>query len=162
MPIERIVVNASPLICLFKSGLHDLLPLIFQHIVVPTAVIKEVTATGKKDSPASQVTAQDWLNPVADIPIDFRVAAWDLGKGESEVISFALRNPGYRAVLDDREARRCAEALWCKRIGTAGIVVLAKRRGLLPSLRDAFAKLSSSGLWLSREFVEELCITEGE
>ncbi|MBI2353757.1 MAG: DUF3368 domain-containing protein [Deltaproteobacteria bacterium] len=93
MPIERIVVNASPLICLFKSGLHDLLPQIFKHIVVPAAVIKEVTVPGK---------------------------------------------------------------------GTAGIVVLAKRRGLLPSLRDAFAKLSGSGLWLSRDLIEELCRTEGE
>jgi len=56
----------------------------------------------------------------------------------------------------------CAETLRCRRIGTAGVVVLAKRRGLLTSLRDAFAKLSGSGLWLSKELVEELCIMEGE
>jgi len=115
MPFERIVVNSSPLICLFTSGLHDLLPLIFQHIVVPTAVIKEVTAHNKKDFPARQVIAQDWLNSVADIPIDLRVADWDLGKGESEVISYTIINPDYVAVLDDREARRCAEALRCRR-----------------------------------------------
>lgn len=162
MSIERIVVNASPLICLFKSGLHDLLPRISPHIVVPAAVIKEVTAPGKDDFPAGQLAAQEWLNPVTDIPIGLRVAAWDLGRGESEVISYALQNPGYRVVLDDREARRCAEALGCRHIGTAGIVVLAKRKGLLPSLRDAFAKLSSSGLWLSRELIEELCRMEGE
>lgn len=66
MPFERIVVNASPLICLFKSGLQDLLPLIFQHIVVPTAVINEVTAHDKKDFPAHPIIAQGWLNSVAD------------------------------------------------------------------------------------------------
>jgi hypothetical protein len=33
---------------------------------------------------------------------------------------------------------------------------------LLPSLRDAFAMLSGSGLWLYREFVEDLCHMEGE
>jgi len=91
-----------------------------------------------------------------------RVAAWDLGRGESEVISFALQNPSHRVVLDDREARRCAETLGCKCIGTAGILVLARRRNLLPSLRDAFAKLGNSGIWLSRDLVEDLCRLEGE
>lgn len=162
MPFDRLVVNASPLICLFKSGLHDLLPQIARHIIVPAAVIKEVTAPGKDDFPASKVATQEWLNSVMEIPIDIRVAAWDLGRGESEVISYALLNPGFRAVLDDREARRCAEALGCKCIGTAGILVLAKRRGLLPSLRDAFAKLSGSGLWLSKELIDDLCHMEGE
>jgi hypothetical protein len=58
MSSEQLVVNASPLICLFKSGLHDLLPQIARHIIIPAAVIKEVTAPGKDDFPASQVAAQ--------------------------------------------------------------------------------------------------------
>jgi len=41
MPINRVVLNASPLIGLFKSGLVDLIPALFQDIVVPEAVIKE-------------------------------------------------------------------------------------------------------------------------
>ena len=44
MPINRVVLNASPLIGLFKSGLVDLIPALFQDIVVPEAVIKEVMA----------------------------------------------------------------------------------------------------------------------
>jgi hypothetical protein len=34
MPIERVVVNASPLITLFKSGQADLLPRLFMSILV--------------------------------------------------------------------------------------------------------------------------------
>jgi predicted nucleic acid-binding protein len=49
MPINRVVLNASPLICLFKSGLVDLIPALFQDIVVPESVIKEVMAEGKID-----------------------------------------------------------------------------------------------------------------
>lgn len=162
MPIKRVVVNASPLICLFKSGLQDLLPNLFLNITVPEAVLKEVKAPGKSDFPAEQLSQQQWLKIAVDIPLDLRVAAWNLGRGESEVISFALQNPSCRAVLDDREARRCAETLGCKCIGTAGILVLARRRKLLPSLRDAFSQLSSSGLWISRDLIDELCILEGE
>jgi predicted nucleic acid-binding protein len=162
MPIDRVVVNASPLICLFKSGLQDLLPELFQEISVPEAVLREVTVSGKSDFTAEHLLQQQWLKIVTGIPLDLRVAAWDLGRGESEVISFALLNPSYRVVLDDREARRCAEALGCKSIGTAGILVLARRRNLLPSLRDAFSQLSNCGLWLSRDLIEELCRLEGE
>lgn len=162
MPIDRVIVNASPLICLFKSGLQDLLPGLFQEISVPEAVLKEVTASGKSDFPAEQLSQQHWLKIATGIPLDLRVTAWDLGRGESEVISFALMNPSYRVVLDDREARRCAETLGCKSIGTAGILVLARRRNLLPSLRDTFSKLSNSGLWISRDLIDELCNLEGE
>jgi len=162
MSIDRIVVNASPLICLFKSGFQDLLPALFQEISVPEAVFNEVTVSGKNDFPSEHLKKQQWLKTVTKIPLDLRVAAWDLGRGESEVISFALLNPTYRVVLDDREARRCSETLGCKCIGTAGILVLARRRNLLPSLRDSFIKLSNSGIWLSRDLIEELCRQEGE
>jgi len=162
MPIERVVVNASPLICLFKSGLQDLLPQLFQEIIVPEAVLKEITNSGKNDFPAQQVAQQQWLKQTINIPLDLRVAAWDLGRGESEVISFAIINPSYRAILDDREARRCAETLGCHLLGTVGILVLAKRNNLLPSLRDAFSKLTNSGLWISQQLIEQLSRIEGE
>lgn len=42
MPIEVVVVNASPLITLFRSGQADLLPRLFKRVVVPQAVWEEV------------------------------------------------------------------------------------------------------------------------
>ncbi|MGD0960025.1 MAG: hypothetical protein ABSB19_09480 [Methylomonas sp.] len=42
MLIENVVINASPLITLFRSGQADLLPKLFKTIVVPEAVWKEV------------------------------------------------------------------------------------------------------------------------
>jgi predicted nucleic acid-binding protein len=162
MSIDSVVVNASPLICLFKSGFQDLLPALFREISVPESVINEVTGSGKNDFPAQHLAKQTWLKTETKIPLDLRVVAWDLGRGESDVISYALLNPSHRAVLDDREARRCAEALGCKCIGTAGILVLARRNGLLPSLRDAFARLGKSGIWLSPALIDDLCRLEGE
>jgi hypothetical protein len=38
MPISHVVINASPLIVLFKSGQADLLPQLFEQIIVPQAV----------------------------------------------------------------------------------------------------------------------------
>jgi len=49
MVIDCVVVNASPLICLFKSSLVDLFPALFKNVAVPEAVIKEVMAKGTAD-----------------------------------------------------------------------------------------------------------------
>ena len=50
MRIEKVVVNSSPLIVLFKSGQADLLPLLFERIVVPEQVVTEVTDGKGNDS----------------------------------------------------------------------------------------------------------------
>jgi hypothetical protein len=65
MLINRVVVNASPLICLFKSGLEDLFPSLFNDIVVPEAVTKEVTAKGEADF------ATFFKNQIA--PVSYRI-----------------------------------------------------------------------------------------
>jgi predicted nucleic acid-binding protein len=48
------------------------------------------------------------------------VQAWDLGAGETAVLSYALAWPDYVAVIDDVAGRRCASSLDIKVIGTVG------------------------------------------
>jgi len=162
MPINRVVLNASPLICLFKSGLVDLIPALFQDIVVPEAVIKEVMAEGKIDFAAQTLISRKWIRRMPEISIDPLVAAWDLGEGESAVLSFALKNAEYWVVMDDREARRCAISLRCHFIGTIGIIILAKRRGIINSVRESLEKLQNAGFWLSETLIKEICSRAGE
>jgi predicted nucleic acid-binding protein len=84
MTIERVVVNASPLITLFKSQLADLLPQLFGQVQVPPAVWLEVTAS-KDDIAAQMLPYSSWATQTEEIAIHPLVAAWDLGAGESEV-----------------------------------------------------------------------------
>jgi len=90
------------------------------------------------------------------------VASWDLGDGENAVLSFALKSPGFFAVMDDREARRCAKSLQCRYVGTLGMVVLAKRRGVIRSVRETLSRIQNAGLWVSESLVNEICRTVGE
>lgn len=83
MPVDRVVVNASPLIVLFKSGQADLLPQLFHEILVPHAVWDEVII-GNTDRAAQQLPDADWIQRV-DVEISPAIAAWDLGTGESAV-----------------------------------------------------------------------------
>lgn len=79
---------------------------------------------------------------------------WNLGGGETEVLSFAFENGSeYIALLDDRAARKCAETLGIKTLGTVGILILAKKRGLIEDISLELEKIKNAGLWLSDEIV---------
>ena len=143
---------------LFRSGQADLLPQLFKEIVVPEAVYQEVLA-GKEDDVAKMALPQiSWINQ-KKVEIALPVAAWNLGNGESAVFSFAIKESGYRAVVDDLAARRCAETFGIRTLGTGGLLVLAKRRGLIDSVMDRVQRLRDAGLWLS-DTIFQLLITE--
>jgi len=157
MRIDRVVVNASPLICLSKSGLSDLLPSLFTEIIAPYKVYQEVTAKAGID-----LSTIKHLKRVGGIVVPPGVTSWDLGEGESSVLAFALKKPDYWAIIDDREARRCASSLGCHHTGTVGVILLAKKRGIIKSIRESLIKLQNAGLWLSESFITEVCRTVGE
>jgi predicted nucleic acid-binding protein len=162
MPIDRVVVNSSPLIVLFSSGQEALLGQLWHEVLVPGAVWSEVLAGGPQDAAAQQLPTASWARQVEVPVIAPVIAAWDLGPGESEVLTFALTHPGYRAMVDDAGARRCARTLGIPILGTGGALILAKRRGLIASVAESLTALRNAGLWLSDELVTLLKQQAGE
>jgi len=162
MLVKKVIINSSPLIVLFKSKQVTLLPQLFSEIFVPSAVWDEVTALGKNDLPALQLPNVSWAQRVEIANVASEIAAWDLGKGESEVLSIAKENPDSVAIVDDRAARRCAKSLDIMTIGTGGVLLLAKQRGLIPSVAPKIQAIRDAGLWLSDPIVNLLKQKAGE
>lgn len=162
MSNDRIVINSSPLITLCKSKQEDFLPQLFQSIIVPAAVWQEITASAHHDLAASVVPNLAWVRREDSIVIPTLIQTWDLGAGESEVLSFAFSSPDYVAVLDDAAARRCARSLDIKSIGTVGLFILAKRRKLITEVMPCVQKLRDAGLWLSDDLIEIVRQQAGE
>ena len=95
------VVNASPLITLAKISQINLLTQLCSEIVIPNGVVQEINI-GTDDDPAKIWVSNEgrlWIREVEHI--DTEVACWDLGLGESHVLSWVHSNPGYEAILDD-------------------------------------------------------------
>ena len=72
-----------------------------------------------------------------------------LGDGEKEVLALGLEATNALLVLDDRNARRYAIAAGLELTGTLGILVLAKERGLIDSIRPALDRLQELQFRLS-------------
>lgn len=107
---------------------------------------------GRGDVAARGLSEQAWPQR-AVVPALPRVTVWNLGAGETEVLSYALSHPSFRAVVDDRGVRRCAGTLGTRVLGTGGLLVLAKRRGVLSTVGDGLEKLLAAGLFLSDELI---------
>ena len=99
------------------------------------------------------------VHPVATIPPEILPL---LDRGEAEVIALAEAIVATEVVLDERAARAVATARGLKIIGTAGLLVRAKQRGLIPAVRPWLERMQSQGMRYSQRFVEELFRQLGE
>jgi predicted nucleic acid-binding protein len=151
---ERWAINASPLIVLAKIGSDSLLTQLADAVVIPRAVAVEIDA-GPKDYSARQVLTTGVFTVVETPPASNELLAWDLGAGETAVLAYALSNPGWKAIVDDGLARRCARAFSVPVLGTLGIVLLARQRNLIPSAADMLRQLRAGGFHLNDNLVRE-------
>ena len=148
---ERWVLNASPVIALARIGQERLLLDLPEEAVMPQAVAAEIKA-GPPSDPARQALLSDRFR-IVEAPSLPEVQAWDLGKGETSVLSLALSEPGWTAILDDRAARKCAKSLAVPIKGTLAVVILAKQRGLIPSAAEVLHALQAAGLRLDAQVI---------
>ena len=160
--VERAVVNASPIILLSRVESLGLLRAVARAVYVPTAVAGEVNAKGGDDSVARALAEASWVQQVVADDVPAPVAAWNLGAGESAVLAVACSMPGSHAILDDREARRCAAAFRVSAFGTIGVVLRAKRLGALPEVRPILDRLVASGMFTTPELLRAAAASVGE
>lgn len=150
----KLVINASPLIFLTKLDLIDHIIHLFEVVIIPNGVKEEILKQEDK--------ASEWINSSKKSKIDIEkideipsfIKAWDLGKGESEVIAFAKKHEQFITALDDRAARNCANSLRIKVIGTLGLILFAKNKGIISNASEYLHKLRQLGYRIDDETYE--------
>lgn len=156
------VTNASPLILLGKIGKIDLITRIGARIVVPEGVAAEVRAGPAGDPARVWIEGPGVESVTAVEKVDSLVATWDLGLGESHVLTLCRMSPGAEAILDDRAARNCAVTLGIRVRGTLALIVLAKRRGLIAEAKPLFHGLLDHGIRVDAAVIETALRLAGE
>jgi len=156
-----LVVNSGPLISLARIGQLELLPALFDEIVTPSAVFEEVTHDPKLPG-AEEIARAQWLRTmeVSDRDAVERVSVW-LDAGESEVLVLA-QELGGTAAIDERRGRNLAVSLGVPQTGTVGILLLAKRKGVIPAVTPLLDQLGARGIYLSSRLYEDARRLAGE
>jgi uncharacterized protein len=158
-----VLSDTSPLIGLAAAGCFDVLRDLFGTVSITESVRREVTA--RKHLPGatevSRGVSSRWIRRLPDprggVPLP------TLGAGEATTLYAAIRlGPTSLVLLDDAAARAEARALGITVTGTAGILLAARRRKLIASVRPRFEKLIASGFRMSPGVIKAILDEAGE
>ena len=147
---EPIIADSSCLIGLENVGRLDLLPALFDPIWATPEVQREFGV------------AVPWLRVEAPVDAALVTALKMLvDSGEAEAIALA-RERGWRLILDDQRARKVAANLGVRLIGTVGVLVNARKAGILPNVKAVLTNLEANGFFISSELRAEALRLVGE
>ncbi len=164
------VVNTSPLVFLGNLGRLELLRHERREVYIPPAVVYIPPAVAeevaeKPDTATQSVRAACGVwrqaREVADQTAVGLVQA-ALHRGEAEAIVLATESQAERLVMDDQDARRFADRCGLKTVGTLGILLAAKQRGEIASLRSEIECLLALGFRVNARLVTAVLRMAGE
>jgi predicted nucleic acid-binding protein len=156
------ISNTGPLIAFAKINRIDLLTSLFTEIQIPRADADELTNTPQL-LPGSEILKIPGFRIVdPSRPIDPLLQA-ELDLGEASVIDLGLQSQTADILLDERKARRLADSVYnLKIIGTGGLLLRAKKRGLIPLVKPLLQEIRSNGYFLSDRLIAGIVQSAGE
>ncbi|MCL4217385.1 MAG: DUF3368 domain-containing protein [Candidatus Hydrogenedentes bacterium] len=149
--MPAVVCNTSPIQYLWQSKVLSSLPQLFQHVLIPEAVGAELEVGRQQGVDLPDIDTLPWLEVHSLRKRELLPLVNQLGDGEKEVLAVGLEFSDSLLLLDDRFARRHAEALGIKVTGTLGVLLLAKEEGLIPEVCPIVEKLELLGFRLDEQ-----------
>jgi predicted nucleic acid-binding protein len=135
----RVVSNATPLRYLAEIGALHLLPHLFEHVVIPTAVEQELTHRHAPECIRAVIESPPkWLHIQAIQEDDTSLAALD--PGEREAIILAGEIGVHHVLLDEKMAREVSTQRGLRCIGTLRILAEGAKAGQI-NLHGAIERL---------------------
>ena len=153
----KIVCNTSPLILLAKIHRLDTLIRLYRQLMIPKAVADEIgNKPGEENDQVQALLKKGTLQLkqvsekiLAELPID-------LGRGEREAIALVIDSGADLVILDDRQRRIVSRDRGLSVTGTVGVLIEAKERGFIPSLRPEMDRLIEAGMWINEVFYHRI------
>jgi hypothetical protein len=115
-----------------------LLPQLYSQVTLPEAVYRELTDIDPPVPGTLEAQSADWLKvrPVTNFTVVVQLRnEGRLDPGESEAIALALELNADLLLIDERRGRAEADRLGLRIIGLLGILVEAKRRHLIATVK---------------------------
>jgi hypothetical protein len=156
-----IVSNTTPIISLAKINKLDLLEKIFGEIIVSKGVYTELTSKAEFKE-VNYIKSSSFIK-VVDLKNEFAVRiiqkAFSLDRGESESIILAEEYNADLLLMDEKKGRNAAISMDIKIAGTLGILLEAKKMGLVTEIKPFMDKLIENNIRISNKLYREILET---
>jgi predicted nucleic acid-binding protein len=159
-----IVSNTSQIINLACISRLDWLPMLYGEIVIPPAVFHEIAVAVPSAPSALEVRTAAWVrqHPVNNPPLVASLRL-ELDPGEAEAIALAMEEDAKLLLIDERRGRLVAQRLGLSVTGLIGVLLLARKRGLVDSIRPSLDDLRRvAGFWISDALYRRVLQESGE
>lgn len=151
-----VVADTSPINYLILIGEIDLLPKLYDRIVVSKSVLTELTAGSAPEKVIAWLREKPaWLESKAlSSPVDPTLTDL-LDLGESEAIQLAGELKADLLLIDEKSGRSIAIARGLKVVGTIGVLASASEKGLADA-ETSILKLEETNFYVSDDLKEFL------
>lgn len=160
--MSEFICNTSPLQYLYQLGLLDILRALTGGVTVPPAVVRELQAGPSRGATVPDPASLSWVTTRTPTSAAVMPLITDLGAGEREVLALARESPTAIAILDDGAARRVAAILGIRHRGTLGVLLDAKRVGLVVAVQPILDQLQALGFRLDARTRQDVLDLAGE
>lgn len=150
-----VVADTSPLNYLVQIRGEHILPELYEHVFVPTAVVEEL------GHPRALSTVREWLARVPswlvvrDVVSESDPTLTRLDPGERQAIQLAKQEHADLLLVDERLGVRIAREHGLAVTGTLGVLMQASRRGLI-DIERALWDLQATDFRCTARVVEEV------
>jgi predicted nucleic acid-binding protein len=156
-----VIADSSALVALSVCDVLHLLEPLFGNVRVPQAVFDEVSIANKPQAKVLQKFLADKVVSV-NLPTLRIEKSNGLGKGELEAIALYKQEAADLLLIDDARAKKTAYINNVEVMGSLGVLLLAKQRGLIATIRPMLDKLSDSDIFVSDNLLERILVLAGE
>lgn len=154
--MRKVVVNSTPLIILCSIDKLDILKEMYSEIYIPVAVYNEVTA--KDDSACQHLKAEhSWIHVenIKDVS-EKKMYKAKLHDGEVEVMILAQEQKADLVIIDDNAAKKAAKYLGMAVTGTIGVLMKAKKQGIISQIKPLLLEMNEKGFYISDNLLEDV------
>ncbi len=147
-----VVADSSPFVVLVAVGHIDVLPSLFERMVIPPEVETELASPKRPAAVQAFIaTPPSWLEvrPAATVE---QVEGFHAGEAAAIALALALRAD--RVIIDEARGRKVATGQGLRVVGTIGVLEAAAERALI-DLDQAFAKVKQTDFWVSSALLDE-------
>lgn len=159
-----VVSNTSPITSLAALGQLNLLQQLYGSIIIPQAVYDEMASLGYVVPGTIEVQTLSWIQTqqVINRTLVTQLQT-ELDEGESEAIALAIELKATQLLLDEYPGRTVASRLGIKITGVLGVLLAAKHRRLISSVKPIMDDLIlQAGFRVSNQVYIDVLSAAGE
>lgn len=144
----KVISNTTPILSLLKINKLLILKQVYGEVIIPFAVYEEIEK-GKEKPYYKDLSKLDWIKIVKISNPKALLFFADLDKGEAEVLILAQELNADLVIIDEVLGRGYAKQMNIRLTGTLGVLLRAKKKGLLLSVKELLKELENKGSWFS-------------